>query len=345
MSDMSIVQNSNRKPFALRGRFCFRLRNLARLLAYSLLVSARRTMHGPVSTGCSWGAETGREFMREQFRYAFHRESIIDGRDYLDSLIFHSPALDRVTVELVDGAIRGSWYTPPELKSPLPLLFFPGGGYVFNPISGSTLNAELCLATGRRLFALNYPLAPEYPFPAQLEEAQRAYVWLIDELGIEPGSMILGGASAGGNLCLALLLSLREQRQPQPALAFLLSPWVDLGNSGESMTGNEPMDWISKETSELAARWYCDRERLDQPLVSPLFAELSALAPIYIQAGGSEIFIDMIRDFVTRAEEQSAPVQLEVWQRMIHCFQAFGDEIPESREALDRLGDVVFQAS
>ena len=116
MSDMSIVQNPNRKRFALRGRFCFRLRNLARLLAYSLLVSARRTIHGSVSTGCSWGAETGIVFMREQFRYAFHRESIIDGRNYLDSLIFHSPALDRLTVELVDGAVRGRWYTPPARK-------------------------------------------------------------------------------------------------------------------------------------------------------------------------------------------------------------------------------------
>ncbi len=331
----------NKKPFILRGRWRYRFRNLAWLTGSSISVSARRLVRGPSSPGCSWGAETGTAFLRSQFLYAFGQEHIADGREYLDSVIFHSPAIDQVAIEEVDEGIKGAWYTPPELVDDIPLLFFPGGGYVFLPVATATLHALIALATGRRLFALTYPLAPEYPFPAQLVTAQRAVNWLIQRQGIQPESLILGGASAGGNLCLALLLTLRDQGRAQPALAFLLSPWVDLTNSGASMVANEPMDWISKKTSDMASGWFCGLEQADHPLVSPLYADLQDLPPIYIQAGGSEIFVDMIRAFATRAANQGAQVQLEVWEKMIHCFQSFGDDMPEARAALDQLGQVV----
>ena len=279
--------------------------------------------------------------MREQFLYAFCQRNIADGREYLDSLIFHSPALDRVKVDFVDEYVQGAWFTPPELIDERPLLFFPGGGYVFLPVATASLHALIALATGRRLFALTYPLAPEHPFPAQLVAAQRAIHWMTERQGIRLESLILGGASAGGNLCLAMLLTLRDQGRAQPALAFLLSPWVDLTNSGASMVANEPMDWISKKTSDMASGWYCGREQADHPLVSPLYADLQDLAPIYIQAGGSEIFVDMIRAFAGRAGNQGAQIQLDVWEKMIHCFQSFGDDIPEARAALGQLGQVV----
>lgn len=339
-----MVSYPNKQPFLLRGRKSFQVQNLARLLRAMLLVAIRRRRHGPAIPGSSWLTESGIHFFREQFAIAGRFKSFQDGRDYLDSILFPLPALEQVQLEVVDEVVQGTLFTPQRLVGQQPLLFFPGGGYVFNPLSTAALHATISLVTGRRLFAASYPLAPESAFPAQLEAAEGAYWWMVESLGIPPESMIVGGASAGGNLCLALLLRLRDTAQPLPKLAYLLSPWVDLGNSGDSMTRNESADWILLESSQRYARLYCGEESVSNPLISPLLADLHGLPSMYIQAGGQEIFIDMIRAFSSRAKEHGVDVRLDVWDRMIHSFQAFYGQFSESEEALLSLGEVIDQA-
>ena len=331
----------NGKPFTLQGPFRYRLRNMAHLFLSVAKISGRRVVQGPAFPGANLALEVGIEFFREAFLYAIRQNPTSEGRAYLDSIIFHAPVLDEVSTEFVEEGVQGVWFTPPRLTAERPILFFPGGGYLFNPISAAALHALISKATGRRVFALNYPLAPEHPFPAQLEVAQKCYWWMVERHGFSPSSIIVGGASAGGNLCLALLLTLRSQKQPMPGQTFLLSPWVDICNSGESMRCDESQDWICLEGSEICACKFCGYAAADHPLVSPIHADLNGLGPIYIQAGGSEIFIDMIREFHARAREQGSLVTLDVWDEMIHCFQAFAEDVPAGREALERLSQVI----
>ncbi len=189
-------------------------------------------------------------------------------------------------------------------------------------------------------FALDYRLIPEHPFPAQLEDALAAYRWLL-ATGVRPEHLVVGGDSAGGNLTLALLLSLREAGLPLPALAICIAPWTDVANSGDSMTANEPYDWVGKRMPVQWAEWLCGGADRRNPILSPILAELRGLPPIYIQAGSAEILYDMIRAFAERGQAQQCNVMLDVWQNMNHDFQAFGDLMPESREALRRIGEVI----
>ena len=184
---------------------------------------------------------------------------------------------------------------------------------------------------------------PEHPFPTQLEDARKAYLWLL-ESGMAAQRIVVAGDSAGGNLALALLLSLKEVNLPMPALAVCLSPWVDPGNSGESLTENESVDWLQKRVADRWAEWYCSGVASNEPLISPLHADLRGLPPIFIQAGNAEIFFDMIHKFNDIAHQQGANVTLEVWEHMVHNFQAFGDSTAQSRTALAHIQKTIERA-
>lgn len=185
------------------------------------------------------------------------------------------------------------------------VLYLHGGGYAYYSAAHQNLIALVTLAARARTFALDYRLIPEHPFPAQLEDALAAYRWLL-QTGVAPERLVVAGDSAGGNLTLALLLALREAGLPLPALGVCLAPWVDVLNSGASMTANAPYDWVEKRMADRA-----------------------------------EILHDMIRAFADRAAQQGADVELEVWPDMPHDFQAFGEVVPESKAALDRIRQVI----
>ena len=165
--------------------------------------------------------------------------------------------------------------------------------------------------------------------------------------GTDPNDLVVAGDSAGGNLTLALLLSARERKLPQPALAIALSPPTDFEAPGElqpghtSLLDNEDFDWITREMLVEWANWFCAPDERRDPLISPLYADLHGLPPIYIQAGSAEILYDSIRAFAMRAETQGANVVLESWADMNHDFQMFGHMAPQSAQALQRIGEVI----
>ena len=129
-----------------------------------------------------------------------------------------------------------------------------------------------------------------------------------------------------------------------PAGAVCLSPWTDLANGGASMTANAPYDLIDRRMVAQWAAWYApgrDSRDLKDPEISPLYADFTGFPPVYIQAGGAEILIDMIRAYAEKARREGADVTLDVWDHMIHNFQAFGDRMEESEEALGRIREFV----
>jgi acetyl esterase/lipase len=136
---------------------------------------------------------------------------------------------------------------------------------------------------------------------------------------------------------LALLLALRELNLPMPALAVGLSPWVDIACSGESMFTNDGIDWVGRAMAVRWGQWFAAEHDPHDPMISPLYADVQGLGPLYIQAGTGEILIDQIRDFVDRATRQGITIAYDEWNNMPHDFQAYGDTVPQASDALARL--------
>ncbi len=330
--------------FNFSGRASFRLRNIASLLNTWTVVTLQRWRQGPLLPGWSWTVETANYFLRAQGSHAFELPEAPARREYIDAMRFASPVAAQVRTERASAPVGGEWHHPQNESSGAIVLYLHGGGYEYYARAHRGLIALLALATRAPIFALDYRLTPEHPYPAQLEDALAAYRWLLDG-GAPPEQVVVMGDSAGGNLALALLQALRSKDIPQPALAVCLCPWTDMDSAYPSLAANEGYDWIEKRMIERWATWYCNGNNREDPLISPVHADLRGLAPIYVQAGANECLIDMIRGFYENAERQNAAVTLDVWPNMMHDFQVYGDYLPESREALQRIGEKVREAT
>jgi epsilon-lactone hydrolase len=335
-----MTESVKRTSFQLSGRWQYRLRSVFNLYWSTLYVSVRRLLRGPRFPNWSWALETSTHVLKAQAAAAFDLPNIADGREYEDALIFGSAAVAQVNMDAVNQPVKGHWYQPRSAVRSVTVLYLHGGGYAYYSKAHQNLIALVTLAAASKTFALDYRLAPEHPFPAQLDDALAAYRWLLDT-GTAPEQLVIIGDSAGGNLTLALLLALREAQLSLPALAICLCPWTDLANAGDSMITNTPYDWLEKRMAVRWADWFCQGADTANPLVSPIHADLRGLPPLYIQAGSAEILHDMICAFADHAQQQGARVKLEVWPNMPHDFQAFGDITPESQAALQHIGAVV----
>lgn len=234
------------------------------------------------------------------------------------------------------GGVDGEWISPANAPEDKAVLYFHGGGFRIGSLaSHRDLIAQIALASGCRMLAINYRLAPEHRFPAALDDALAAYDWMLGQ-GLKPGNVAFAGDSAGGNLALAAMLALRERRLPLPVAGVLMSPWTDLAATGASYVTRAEADPIHQRSMILAlAKNYlggqgdpCD------PLVSPLYADLWGLPPLLIQVGDRETVLDDSVMLADKARAAGIDVNLEVWDGMIHVFQMFGAELPEARQAI-----------
>jgi acetyl esterase/lipase len=264
-----------------------------------------------------------------------------EARRYLDAVLVTLPELAEVDVTpVVQESFSGNWFVCKTLVPGVTLLYFHGGGYSFYPKAYANFVTSVALATKCKTFALDYRLAPEHRFPAQLEDALNAYRWLLENR-TNPSDLVIGGDSAGAHLALSVVLAVRDLKLPPPALAFCLSPPTDFDPERVRLVDNQHGDWIEKQMLLRWADWFCGSEHRRNPLVSPLDADLRGLPPIYIQAGRAEILYDSIQAFADHARSQGADVVLESWEDMNHVFQIFGRHAPQSSEALRGLREVI----
>ena len=321
-----------------RGPLRYRMRCAVELLKAAFEVSARRAVKGPRQPGWNWFVELATQMLKRQTLAAFRMDDVNEARRYLDSVVIDSPALSEVSATpMVQEKFNGNWFASKNGEASVTVLYLHGGGYSFYPRAYANFISMITLVAKSRTFALDYRLAPEHRFPAQLEDALNAYRWLLEN-GADPDSLIVAGDSAGGNLALALLLAARDSKLPLPALAIALSPPTDFEID---LIGDWEFDWIEKRMLQRWADWFCDGTERWNPLVSPVRADLSGLPPIYIQAGRAEILYDSIQDFADRARQQGADVVLQTWENMNHVFQMFGPDSPQSAEALGMIGQVI----
>ena len=219
------------------------------------------------------------------------------------------------------------------------VLYFHGGVYV---VGDAFQSADLASQVGRRTRAraisVDYRLAPEHPYPAAVDDALAAYEALL-EGGTAPADIVFAGESAGGGLAVAALVSARDHRLPLPAAAFAMSPYADLTLAGASMETKRAADpLLSRELLQPRVTDYAAGQDPALGLISPIFADLSGLPPLLIQAGSHEVLLDDAIRLAGQAAAADVQVTLDITPLVPHVFQGFYPILDEAAAALDRAG-------
>jgi epsilon-lactone hydrolase len=278
--------------------------------------------------------------VRELLRSKPRPTSFPERRQRLDAIGSTSPLAGDIGLEPIDAnGVAAEWSLAPGSDPSKVLLFFHGGGYCSGSIvSHRGMVTEAGRAAQARTLAVGYRLAPEHPFPAAIEDARSAYRFLLDQ-GVAPSKIAIGGDSAGGGLTLALMTSVRDAREPLPACAWLVSPWVDLRMSGASLAEKAAIDpLISKPYLEELASAYLAGADPANPLVSPLNADLAGLPPLLVQVGSAETLLDDAVRIARRAGAADVRVNLEIWPHMIHAWHLWAAQLEAGRRAIASAG-------
>lgn len=259
----------------------------------------------------------------------------------LGSKLFFMPSgieTEKVQIDHIDA----EWIIPAEADHNKIVLYFHGGGYHFGSSqTHRALVAEMVKESGFCGLLPEYRLAPEFPFPAAINDAVRCYEWLL-ETGHDPRDIIVAGDSAGGGLALACLLKAREMGLPMPAAQVLISPWVDLTVSQPSIfknVGSSPTLFL-REMKQWAKN-YAGDESLKHPLVSPMYADFEGLPPMLIQLSDAEVLVDEDLLLAERAKATGVEVDLQVWEGLIHVWHIYWKYLDQAKEAIDKIVEFI----
>lgn len=243
-----------------------------------------------------------------------------------------------VTSEAVaDGEVAAEFITPPGASTDKVILYTHGGGYVSGSVQDHrSIVGKVAKNCGVRVFLFDYRLAPEHPYPAALDDSVAAYRWLLAH-GFTPDHIMIMGESAGGGLCLATLLALRDQELPLPAAAIAISPWTDLKCTGESYRTKAKVCLSPTGSWTVFSKYYVGDNDPMLPGISPLYGDLHGLPPLLIQAGDDEVLRDDAIQFAEKAQAAGVDVTLRVEKRMVHCYPLLAPLFPEATEAMDEI--------
>jgi acetyl esterase/lipase len=261
-------------------------------------------------------------------------------RRLLRELLSAQPLPAEVTVTAADlGGVPTAEITVDGVEPRHVVLYFHGGVYV---MGDAALAAELASQVARRARAkaisVDYRLAPEHPYPAAVDDALTAYKALLDN-GISPSDIAFAGESAGGGLAIATLLYARDHGLPLPAAALAMSPYADLTLAGTTMDAKREVDpLLSREALQARVPDYTAGADAALGLISPIFADLSGLPPLIIQAGSHEVLLDDAVRLARAAATANVEVTLEITPGVPHVFQAYHPILDEASAALDRAG-------
>jgi monoterpene epsilon-lactone hydrolase len=272
---------------------------------------------------------------------AFAVDSTVDEqRQQLRNLVSSQPLPADVTVTAAAlGGVPTAEITVDGIEPRNVVLYFHGGVYV---IGDAFLAADLASQVGRRAHAkvisVDYRLAPEHPYPAAVDDALFAYQGLLDS-GIAPSDIAFAGESAGGGLAIATMVNARDRGLPLPAATFAMSPYADLTLAGTTIETRRDADpLLSLELLQPRVADYTSGQDAGLPLISPIFADLSGLPPLLIQAGSHEVLLDDALRLARLAANADVEVILDITPGVPHVFQAYHPILDEAAAALDRAG-------
>ncbi len=275
---------------------------------------------------------------------AFPTDSDVnEQRRLLKELLSAQPLPADVTVTAAAlGGVPTAEITVDGIESRHVVLYFHGGVYV---MGDAFLAADLASQVGRRTDAkaisVDYRLAPEHPYPAAVDDSLAAYEALLHD-GIAPSDIAFVGESAGGGLAIATLVNARDHGLPLPAAAYVMSPYVDLtlaGTTLETMREVDPL--LSLEALQARVPDYTSGQDAALGLISPVFADLSGLPPLIIQAGTHEVLLEDAIRLARQAATADVEVTLDITPGVPHVFQAYHPILDEGAAALDRAGQLL----
>jgi acetyl esterase/lipase len=268
---------------------------------------------------------------------------VSEQRRLLRELVSAQPLPADVTVTAaVLGGVPTAEITVGGIEPRHVVLYFHGGVYV---LGDAFLAADLASQVGRRtrakVISVDYRLAPEHPYPAAVDDALAAYEALLRS-GTAPSDIAFAGESAGGGLAIATLVNARDHGLPRPAAAFVMSPYADLTLSGATMETKRAADpLLSRENLQARVTDYTSGHDAALGLISPIFADLTGLPPLIIQAGTHEVLLDDAVRLAQQAATADVQVTLDITPGVPHVFQAYYPILDEATAALDRAGQLL----
>ena len=264
-------------------------------------------------------------------------------RPLLDQMLTSQPLPGDVRLTPADlGGIPVTFIDIADVEPRGTIFHIHGGGFALGSAEGSAgLASSLARKTGMRAVSVDYRLAPEHPYPAALKDVTAAYRALAGQAG-RADHLVVSGESAGGNLAIELLLAGKPQGLTMPAAVLLMSPMTDLTVTGASYAGKADADpAITAQAIRTRAADYLAGADPADPLVSPIFADLSGLPPLLIQAGSHEVLLDDATRLAVKAAADDVAVILDVTPGVPHVFQAFAALLDEGDAALNRAARFV----
>ena len=245
-----------------------------------------------------------------------------------------------------DG-VYALWVTTKDSDPNKRILYFHGGGYVIGSIRGYLpLASHLSKATGASVLLIDYSLSPENIFPAAVDDAKRAYNWMLDN-GPEGEERykkaFISGDSAGGGLSVATTLAIIDDNGILPNAIMPISPWVEMDPVSQSYEDNKELDpFVSKDGIAWFSSVYVPNENeRKNPYASPLYGDFKNFPPMLIQVGTREVLLDDSKKLNEKAKSDGCDVEIQIWDDMVHIFQGFAPYLPEANEALESISKFI----
>jgi monoterpene epsilon-lactone hydrolase len=233
--------------------------------------------------------------------------------------------------------LNSAWHITEGADPSKIILYVHGGGYVLGSCSDHrAFLSSFTKRVGVTSLIYDYRLAPEHPFPAAIDDSVMMYQWLLKS-GYRPENIVVVGESAGGGLCLALLLALKDQNIPMTVAAFAISPWTDLTCSGESYKTKNSVSAAPLNSWFVFSNYYIGSDTATNPLISPLFGDLEGLPPLFINSGTDDELYDDGESFFRKAKEAGVDVTFRAGEGQLHCYPFFAPMFPEATKAMDEI--------
>ena len=287
---------------------------------------------------------------RHLFQFKLKRDvwdmntSIADFRDEAEKtnarLADTMPKDVEVSQFTIDG-MKAEWLIPDGAGKDKVIMYCIGGGYVSGSCNDHRLIvAKVARTIGVAVLLFEHRNAPEHPYPAALEDSLRTYKWLLEQ-GTSSNNIAIMGESAGGGLCLASLLAIRDRKLPLPVAAVALSPWTDLKLTGDSYRTKKNVCISPEGMNVVCSKHYVGDHDPEDPYISPLYGDLHGLPPMLINVGDYETMLDDSVRFAEKAKKAGVDVTLRVSEKMVHCYPLMAPMFPEATEAMDEISTFI----
>ena len=272
-----------------------------------------------------------------EYRATAPRGSIAETRRHYEQFITRFVVPSDVVTRPVDaGGVAAQWvWIDGQMPSSRVIIYVHGGGFTTGSATVYTeLASYLSRDSGAPILVIDYRLAPEFPFPAAIDDVVRAYRWVLST-GTDHRSVAIAGDSAGCSLLIGAMLCLRSEGLPLPAACACASPVVDLEALGDSMDTNAGRDpVVARSVVRTLAALYLDGHDPRDPLVSPVHADLTGMPPMLVQVSTDEVLLDDAKSLVRQAQQFGVDVTFEQTFGVPHVWHLFASFLPEARSAL-----------